>query len=75
MPTTEQVITKVKWQACNKSMSANNLNYSHAAYCIKGVQELYKPKAIPVPTNIPKLKKLLPVKGIIQDEELYDEEG
>ena len=39
-------------------MSAKNLNYSHAAYCIKRVQEVDKPKAIPVPKKIiPKLNK------------------
>ena len=57
-------------------MSAKNLNYSHAAYCIKRVQEVDKPKAIPVPKKIMrKLMKLLPVKGVQPDEELYDEEG
>ena len=58
MPTTEKVISQVQCQACGKSMSAKNLKYSHAAYCIKRVQELDKPKAIPVPKKIiPKLKK------------------
>ena len=49
MPSTEKVISQVQCQACNKSMSANNLKYSHAAYCIKRVQEVDKPEAIPVP--------------------------
>jgi hypothetical protein len=59
MTTTEKVITQVQCQACGKSMSAKNLKYSHAAYCIKRVQEVSdKPKAIPVPKKIiPKLKK------------------
>jgi hypothetical protein len=59
MTTTEQVITQVQCQACGKSMSAKNLKYSHAAYCIKRVQEVSdKTKAIPVPKKIiPKLKK------------------
>ena len=58
MPTTEKVISQVQCQACGKSMSAKNLKYSHAAYCIKRVQEVDKPKAIPVPKKIiPKLKK------------------
>ena len=75
MPTTEKVITQVQCQACGKSMSAKNLKYSHAKYCIKRVQELDKPKAIPVPKKIvPKLKKILPVKGVEQDEELDDSE-
>ena len=57
-------------------MSAKNLNCSHAAYCIKRVQEVDKPKAIPVPkTNMRKLMKLLPVKGIKQDVESDDEEA
>ena len=57
-------------------MSAKNLNYGHAAYCIKRVQEVDKPKAIPVPKKIMrKLMKLLPVKGVQPDEELYDAEG
>ena len=49
MPTTEKVISQVQCQACNKSMSAKKLKYSHAAYCIKRVQEVDKPEAIPVP--------------------------
>jgi hypothetical protein len=58
MTTTEKVITQVQCQACGKSMSAKNLKYSHAAYCIKRVYEVSdKPKAIPVPKKIiPKLK-------------------
>jgi endogenous inhibitor of DNA gyrase (YacG/DUF329 family) len=77
MPTTEQVITQVQCQACGKSMSAKNLKYSHAGYCVKRVQDvLDKPKAIPVPKKlIPKLKNILPVKGVIQDEELDDDEA
>ena len=56
-------------------MSAKNLKYSHAGYCIKRVQEVDKPKAIPVPKNIiPKLKKILPIKGVKQDVESDDEE-
>jgi hypothetical protein len=60
MTTTEKVITQVQCQACGKSMSAKNLKYSHAAYCIKRVQEVSdKPKAIPVPKKIiPKLKNI-----------------
>ena len=55
-----KVIMQVQCQACNKSMSAKNLKYSHAAYCIKRNQELDKPKAIPAPKKIiPKLKKIL----------------
>jgi hypothetical protein len=58
-------------------MSAKNLKYSHAAYCIKRVQEVSdKPKAIPVPKKIiPKLKKKVPVIGVIQDEESDDVEA
>jgi hypothetical protein len=75
MTTTEQVLTQVQCQACGKSMSAKNLKYSHAGYCVKRVQDvLDKPKAIPVPKKIiPKLKNILPVKGVIQDEESNDE--
>jgi hypothetical protein len=74
MTTTEKVITQVQCQACGKSMSAKNLKYSHAAYCINRVKEVSdKPKAIPVPKKIiPKLKKTLPVKGVIQDDESDD---
>ena len=65
MSTTEKVITQVQCQACNKSMSAKNLNYSHAAYCVKRVQEVDEPKAIPAPKKItPNLKNILPVKGV-----------
>ena len=56
-------------------MSAKSLNCSHAAYCIKRVQEVDKPKAIPVPKKIiPNLKKTLPVKGVEQyvDSDAYD---
>ena len=74
METTENVISQVQRQACGKSMSAKNLKHSHAAYCIKRVQEVDEPKAIPVPKKIiPKLKKILPVKGVKQDVESYDE--
>ena len=56
-------------------MSAKNLNYSHAAYCIKRVQDVDKPKAIPAPkTLIPKLKNTLPVEGIHQDGDSDDGE-
>ena len=54
MPTTEKVISQVQCQACNKSMSAKKLKYSHAAYCIKRVQEVDKPKDIQVPKEIMK---------------------
>ena len=75
MPTTEKVILQVQCQACGKSMSAKNLKYSHAAYCMKRNQELDKPKAIPVPKKIiQKLKKILPVKGVTQDVESDDED-
>ena len=58
IPTTEKVITQVQCQACGKSMSAKNLTDPHAAYCIKRVQEVDKPKTTPGPnTNIPKLKQ------------------
>jgi hypothetical protein len=74
----ETVIKQVQCQACCKSMSAKNLTYSHAGYCVKRVQEVDKPKAIPVPKNIiPKLHKTLPIKGIkqqpVQDEESDDD--
>ena len=52
MTTTAQVISQVQCQACGNSMSANNLNYSHPDYCLKRVQEVEKPKAIPVPKKI-----------------------
>ena len=75
MQTTEKVISQVQCQACGKSMSAKNLKYSHAAYCIKRVQEVDKPKAIPVPKKIiQKIKKILPVKGVKQDVESDDDE-
>ena len=75
MVTTEKVISQVQCQACGKSMSAKNLNYSHAADCIKRVQEVYKPKAIPVPRKIiPKLTKILTVKGVKQDVESDDDD-
>ena len=72
----EKVIKQVQCQACGKSTSAKNLKYSHAAYCAKRVQAIDKPKAIPVPKKItPKLKKILPVKGVKQDVESDDEEA
>ena len=75
MPTTEKVLTQVQCQACGKSMSEKNLRYSHAAYCIKRVQEADKPKTIPVPKKIMKnLMKLKMVKEVQADEELYDSE-
>ena len=52
MPTTEKVISQVQCQACGKSMSAKNLTYSHAVFCIKRVQEVDKPKAIPAPKKM-----------------------
>ena len=56
-------------------MSAKNLKSSHAAYCAKRVQEVDKPKAIPAPKKmIPKLKKILPVKGVKQDVQSDDDE-
>ena len=74
MATTEKVITQVQCQASGKSMSAKHYNYSHAAYCIKRVQEVDKPKAIPAPKKIiPNLHKFLPLKGIKQDEESDDD--
>lgn len=58
IPTTEKVISQVQCPACNKSMSAKSLKYSHAAYCIKRVQEDDKPEVIPSPKKIMKnLKK------------------
>ena len=74
MPTTEKVILQVQCQACNKSMSVKNLKYSHDIFFIKREKEIDKPKAIPVPKKIiPKLQKILPVKGIQQDVESDDE--
>ena len=52
MPTTETLISQVQCQVCGKSMSANNLKYSHAGYFIKRVQEVDKPKAILVPKKL-----------------------
>ena len=76
MPTTEKVISQVQCQACNKSMSATKLKYSHAAFCIKRVQEVDKPKTITAPKKMMRtLMKVLPVKDVQPDEELYDEEG
>ena len=49
-------------------MSAKKFKSSHAAYCAKRVQEVDKPKAIPVPKKIiTKLRKTFPVKGVKQD--------
>ena len=74
LPTTEKVISQVQCQACGKSMSAKNLKYSHAAYCIKRVEDVEKSKAIPkkVMKNLMKLK---PVKVVQQDEESDDDEN
>ena len=70
----EQVLKQVQCQACGKSMSAHNLKYSNAAYCAKRVQEVDKSKAIPAPKNIiPKLNKILPVKGVNQAGKPYDD--
>ena len=71
----EKVRKQVQCQACGKSMSAKNLKYSHAACCAKRVQEVDKPKAMPVPkTNILKLKKILPVKRVKQAVESDDDD-
>ena len=68
MTTTEKVITQFQCQACGKPMSAKNLKYSHAFVCANRVQEVDKPKAIPVPKKIiTKLRKTFPVKGVKQD--------
>ena len=75
IPTTQKVISQVQCPACNKSMSAKSLKYSHAAFCIKRVQEDDKPKVIPVPKKIMKnLMKLKQVKNINQNVESDDEE-
>ena len=75
MPTTEQVLTQVQSQACCKSMSAKNSTYSHTAYCIKRVQEVDKPKAIPVPKRIiTQLNNMLPAKGVEQHVESDDDD-
>ena len=75
IPTTQKVISQVQCPACNKSMSAKSLKYSHAAFCVKRVQEDDKPKVIPVPKKIMKnLMKLKPVKNINQNVESDDEE-
>ena len=75
MPTTEKVISQVQCPACNKCMSAKSLKYSHAAFCVKRVQEDDKPKAIPIPKKIMKnLTKLKQVKNINQNVESDDEE-
>ena len=75
MPTTEQIISQVQCQACSESMSSTSLKYSHAGYGVKRVQDVDKPKAIPVPkTIIPELKNIVPVKGVKQDVESDDEE-
>ena len=63
-------------QACGKSMSAKKLTYNHAGYCIKRVQEVDKPKAIPMPQKIiPTLENILPVKAVKQDVESDDHEA
>ena len=65
MSTTQKVITQVQCQACGKSMSAKNLEYSHAAYCTRRVQEVDKRKAIPAPKKIiPKFNKLYHLKDV-----------
>ena len=72
----EQVVNQVQRQDCGKSMSAKNLRYSHAAQCVKNVQEVDEPKARPMPkTIIPNLKNTLPCKGVKQDEESDDDEA
>jgi hypothetical protein len=38
MDVTEQTSKQVQCQACGKSLSANNLKYSHVSYCIERVQ-------------------------------------
>ena len=54
----KNVVSQVQCQACNKSMSAKSLKYSHAAYCIKRVQEDDNPEVIPVSKkNMKNLKK------------------
>ena len=75
IPTTEQVITQVQCEACGKPMSDNTLKYSHAGQCIKRVQELYQPKAIPVPKKVIPKSKILPVNGAKPDEESDDDEA
>ena len=76
LPTTEKVISQVQCQACGKSMSAKNLKYSHAGYCIKRVQDVDNPEVTPTPNkNKSKLKKILPVKVVQQDEESDDDEN
>ena len=75
MPTTEKVISQVQCQACNKSMSAKSLKYSHAAYCVKRVQEDDKPEVIPSPKKIMKnLKKIKQVQNIHPELETDDDE-
>ena len=75
MPTTEKVISQVQCPACNKCMSAKSLKYSHAAFCIKRVQEDDKPEVIPSPKKIMKnLKKIKPVKNIHPELETDDDE-
>ena len=61
----ETVIKRFQCQACGNYMSAKNSNYNHAAQFPKRVQEVDKPKAIPVPKNmLPNLKNILPVKWL-----------
>ena len=74
LPTTEKVISQVQCQACGKSMSAKNLKYSHAGYCIKRVEDVEKSKAIPKKV-MKNLKKLKTVKVVQQDEESDDDEN
>ena len=67
MEINEQALKQVQCQACGESMSAHNFKCSHTAYCAIRVQEVDKPKAIPAPKKIiPKLNKILPVKGVNQ---------
>jgi hypothetical protein len=63
MAITEKVLESFQRPACGISMSADNLKYSHAGYCIKRVQEVDHTKAISVPKKIkPKFNKSVPVK-------------
>ena len=56
-------------------MRVKNFEYSLAGHCIKRVQAVDKPKAIPVPKNIiPNLTNIVAVKGGKQDVDSEDEE-
>ena len=57
-----------------QDMSAKNLKYSHAAQCIKRVQALDKPTAIPVPKKIIPNQRTLPVKGVEQYVDSVDDD-